>query len=59
MLKLRQQWPPFNITTDKNLVYGKAARELKWRGKVPSALEHRQAKYLHDRLEADHRGADA
>ena len=53
-LKLRRHWPPFSITSDKNPAYGEAIRELKRRDQLPPELEHRQVKYLNDRLEADH-----
>jgi transposase, IS6 family len=47
-------WPPSSITTDKNPAYGRAIAELKRRDQIPPELEHRQAKYLNNRLEADH-----
>jgi transposase-like protein len=53
-LRTRQHWPPHVINTDKNPAYGEAIRELKWRGLVGAELEHRQTKFLNNRLEADH-----
>ena len=45
---------PKTINTDKNPAYGKAISELKLAGKYPSDLEHRQVKYLNNRIESDH-----
>jgi transposase-like protein len=42
------------INTDKNPAYGEAIRELKRRELVGAELEHRQIKFLNNRLEADH-----
>jgi transposase, IS6 family len=42
------------ISTDKNPAYGEAIADLKKEGKLPRHVEHRQAKYLNNRLEADH-----
>jgi IS6 family transposase len=53
-LKQRRDWPPFSITSDKNPAYSHAIAELKRIDQVPPELEHRQVKYLNNRLEADH-----
>ena len=45
---------PRVINTDKNPAYDDAILELKKEGVVPKALEHRQLKYLNNRLENDH-----
>ncbi len=53
-LKRSRDWIPRVITTDKNPAYGEAIAELKQEGVIPPGLEHRQAKYLNNRLEGDH-----
>ena len=53
-LKRSREWIPRVINTDKNPAYGEAIAELKRDGAIPPELEHRQAKYLNDRLECDH-----
>ena len=45
---------PKTINTDKNPTYGKAINELKLAGKCSPDLEHRQVKYLNNRIESDH-----
>ncbi len=45
---------PSTINTDKAPSYGVAIEELKMEGKCPKDLEHRQVKYLNNRIEADH-----
>jgi len=45
---------PNKINTDKNPSYGAALQELKDEGKCDPAIEHRQVKFLNNRLEADH-----
>ena len=45
---------PRVINTDKNPAYGEAIAELKKEGVIPPEVEHRQAKYLNNRLESDH-----
>jgi transposase-like protein len=45
---------PETINIDKNPAYGNALKEMKNEGKCDSDLEHRQVKYLNNRLEADH-----
>ena len=42
------------INTDKNPAYGEAITELKKEGVIPPELEHRQTKFLNNRLEGDH-----
>ncbi len=42
------------IHTDKNPAYGEAIAALKKEGTMPRHVEHRQVKYLNNRLEADH-----
>src|SRR5512132_1211468 len=44
---------PQVINTDKNPAYGEAIAELKQEGAIPAELEHRQVKYLNNRLECD------
>ena len=53
-LKRSRDWIPRVINTDKNPAYGEAITELKKDGVIPPDLEHRQAKYLNNRLEGDH-----
>ena len=50
-----KEWEiPSTINTDKAPAYGDAIRQLKEEGKCPEDLEHRQVKYLNNRVEADH-----
>jgi transposase-like protein len=42
------------INTDKNPAYGEALQQLKRDDPNVEAIEHRQAKYLNNRVEADH-----
>ena len=53
-LKRSRDWIPRVINTDKNPAYTEAITALKREGLVPPELEHRQAKYLNNRLEGDH-----
>jgi transposase-like protein len=53
-LRLRQECSPSTINTDQNEAYGKAIRALKTAGHLAADVEHRQVKYLNNRLEADH-----
>jgi IS6 family transposase len=53
-LRTRQDWPPHVITTDQNPAYGEALRQLKRDDPNVETLRHRQAKYLNNRIEADH-----
>ena len=50
----RQDWPPHVINTDKNPAYGEALRQLKRDDPDAEIIEHRQVKYLNNRIEADH-----
>jgi len=52
----RKDWLPSTINTDKNDAYGHAIRELEGAGNLAPQVEHRQVKYLNNRLEADHGG---
>jgi IS6 family transposase len=45
---------PRVINTDKNPTYASAIARLKRRGQLPEETEHRQIKYLNNRLEGDH-----
>ena len=42
------------INTDQNPAYGEALRQLKRDDPDVESIEHRQAKYLNNRIEADH-----
>ena len=53
-LKRSKDYIPSSITSDKAPSYGSAIRELKEEGVIPESLEHRQIKYLNNRLESDH-----
>jgi transposase, IS6 family len=53
-LKNRADFPPETINTDQNEDYGTAIRRLKREGKIEAELQHRQVKYLNNRLEGDH-----
>jgi transposase-like protein len=57
-LRTRQHWPPQVINTDKNPAYGEAIAELKKEGRLPKDTQHHQAKYLNNRIEADHIGQE-
>jgi len=52
--KMKSDGAPSKINTDKNPAYGAALQEMKDEGKCDINLEHRQVKYLNNRLEADH-----
>jgi DDE domain len=52
-LKRSRDWIPRVINTDKNPAYGEAIAALKKEGTMPRHVEHRQAKYLNNRLEAN------
>ncbi|MBM3534540.1 MAG: IS6 family transposase, partial [Alphaproteobacteria bacterium] len=45
---------PLKVNTDKAPALGVAIAELKEEGKLPDETEHRQVKYLNNRIEADH-----
>ena len=53
-LKRGRDWIPRVINTDKNPAYGEAIAELKKEGLLPKDTQHRQVKYLNNRLEGDH-----
>ena len=53
-LKRSRDWIPRVINTDKNPAYGEAIAELKKEGLLPKETQHRQVKYLNNRLEGDH-----
>jgi IS6 family transposase len=53
-LRLREDCPPSTINTDQNEAYGKAIRALKRAGELDNGVQHRQIKYLNNRLEANH-----
>jgi IS6 family transposase len=49
-LRLRQECPPETINTDQNEAYGKAIRALERTGELDKGVQHRQVKYLNNRL---------
>ena len=51
---LRNREHPSVINTDKAPSYGQAIKRLKKVGKLKPQVEHRQVKYLNNRVEADH-----
>jgi transposase, IS6 family len=53
-LKRSRDWMPRVINTDKNPAYGEAIAELKKEGRLPKDTQHRQVKYLNNRLKGDH-----
>ena len=53
-LRRSRDWTPRVINTDKNPAYGEAIAELKKEGLLPKDTQHRQVKYLNNRLEGDH-----
>ena len=53
-LRRSRDWVPRVINTDKNPAYGDAIKDLKRNGSLPAGTEHRQVKYLNNRLESDH-----
>ena len=53
-VKRSRDWIPRVINTDKNPAYGEAIAELKKEGRLPKDTQHRQVKYLNNRLEGDH-----
>jgi transposase-like protein len=52
-LKRSRDWIPRVINTDKNPAYGEALRQLNRDDRNVETIEHRQAKYLNNRIEAD------
>ena len=53
-LRHSRDWKPHIINTDRNPAYGEAIAELKKEGLLPKETQHRQVKYLNNRLEGDH-----
>jgi IS6 family transposase len=53
-MRRSRDWTPRVINTDKNPAYGEAIAELKKEGRLPKDTQHRQVKYLNNRLEGDH-----
>jgi hypothetical protein len=53
-LRARRDWAPSVINTDRNPAYGEAIRKLKDSKLLDDSVDHRQVKYLNNRLEADH-----
>jgi transposase-like protein len=51
-LRRSRDWKPHIINTDT--AYGEAIAELKKEGLLPKGAQHRQVKYLNNRLEGDH-----
>ena len=50
-----KEWEtPLSLTTDKAPTYPLAIAELKREGRCPPHVVHRRAKYLNNRIEADH-----
>ncbi|KTQ85443.1 transposase [Aureimonas ureilytica] len=45
---------PSVISTDKNLAYNEAIASLRKEGRLPPTCQHRQVKFLNNRLESDH-----
>jgi len=45
---------PRKLNTDKASAYTAAIQELKQEGKLPPETEHRQVKYLNNRIKSDH-----
>lgn len=54
-MKRQKSWDlPSTVNTDKNAAYGAALTSMKKSGKCEADVEHRQVKYLNNRLESDH-----
>lgn len=53
-VRSRRDWGPAVINTDRNPAYGEAIRKLKAAKMLDETVDHRQVKYLNNRLEADH-----
>jgi transposase, IS6 family len=53
-LRLRSDWAPSVINTNRNPAYGEAIRKLKQLRLLDDYVDHRQVKYLNNQLEADH-----
>ncbi|MBB4000080.1 DDE-type integrase/transposase/recombinase, partial [Aureimonas pseudogalii] len=45
---------PSVISTDKNPAYNEAIASLRREGRLAATCQHRQVKYLNNRLESDH-----
>ena len=54
VLRVRHDWAPSVIKTDRNPAYGEAIRKLKHSKLLDDSVDHRQVKYLNNQLEADH-----
>ncbi len=52
--KFKSYEQPTKINTDKNPSYGAALKLLKKEGKCNTDIEHRQVKYMNNRVESDH-----
>jgi transposase, IS6 family len=53
-LRVRRDWGPTVINTDRNPAYGEAIRKLKDAKVLDDSVDHRQVKYLNNQIEADH-----
>ncbi len=53
-LRVRRDWGPSVINTDRNPAYGEAIRNLKESKLLDDSVDHRQVKYLNNQIEADH-----
>ena len=51
-LRLRRDWAPAVINTDRNPAYGEAIRKLKDSKLLDDSVAHRQVKYLNNQIEA-------
>jgi transposase-like protein len=50
-LRARRDWAPSVINTDRNPAYGEAIRKLKNAKLLDDSVDHRQVKYLNNRIE--------
>ncbi len=53
-LRVRRDWAPSIINTDRNPAYDEAIRKLKASKLLDDSVDHRQVKYLNNQIEADH-----
>ena len=53
-VRLCRDWAPSIINTDRNPAYSEAIRKLKAAKVLDDSVDHRQVKYLNNRLETDH-----
>jgi len=53
-LRVRRDWGPSVINTDRNPAYGDAIRNLKKAKVLPDSVDHRQVKYSNNQIETDH-----